>query len=468
MRTGRPVTGRQSRPLARSSAGLTVPSWNPNYFYAGTGGGGATPIVPDWVLRSASTARPALIDIRLNTTPGDVCWYNGNLVPISSVLQEVRAGTVTQTDLAGNVLYVPPNTLRMCDRGQLPFESRTNLCLRSQEFDNASWSKTDTTVTANAIAAPDGTTTADLLTEGVAGTAITTQVNVAATTAAHALSFCFKAGTATWIRVRWVEQVSGSNGPQAWFNIATGVAGTINTAGAGGTATSSKIEVLADGWYRCSLVGQIASGTLAQVQVLSASADASSTRVNNATYYTWGAQAELGAFPSPYIPTTTVAVTAAASNVSFIDTTGQRLDRGTWVVEWSDVLGPISANHNMLTLRVDGSNFLQMQVTSGNKVAPQIAVSASNQLALPSANNVVAGSNYKTAFAYELNNSAARCTASLGADPADDTGCTMITGAFTAQVGAFSSNNACFNQPMTRLTYFDERLPNTDLAAFVA
>jgi hypothetical protein len=42
--------------------------------------------------------------------------------------------------------------------------ARTNLLLRSQEFDNASWTKRGTAaITANAIAAPDGALTADLL-----------------------------------------------------------------------------------------------------------------------------------------------------------------------------------------------------------------------------------------------------------------------------------------------------------------
>jgi hypothetical protein len=38
-----------------------------------------------------------------------------------------------------------------------------NLLLYSQEFDNAAWTKTSTTVTANSTTAPDGTTTADTL-----------------------------------------------------------------------------------------------------------------------------------------------------------------------------------------------------------------------------------------------------------------------------------------------------------------
>ena len=39
----------------------------------------------------------------------------------------------------------------------------TNLVLRSEEFNNAAWTKTSATVTANAATAPNGTLTADKL-----------------------------------------------------------------------------------------------------------------------------------------------------------------------------------------------------------------------------------------------------------------------------------------------------------------
>jgi hypothetical protein len=48
-------------------------------------------------------------------------------------------------------------------RGILMESGRTNRCLRSEEFDNAAWVKTNMTVTPNLIPAPDGTITADVL-----------------------------------------------------------------------------------------------------------------------------------------------------------------------------------------------------------------------------------------------------------------------------------------------------------------
>ena len=47
-------------------------------------------------------------------------------------------------------------------------KASTNLLLRSQEFDDASWLKTNANVTANLTTAPDGTLTADALIENTA------------------------------------------------------------------------------------------------------------------------------------------------------------------------------------------------------------------------------------------------------------------------------------------------------------
>ena len=49
--------------------------------------------------------------------------------------------------------------------GLLIEESRTNLLTYSEQFDNAVWTKSNASITANAIIAPDGTLTADKLVE---------------------------------------------------------------------------------------------------------------------------------------------------------------------------------------------------------------------------------------------------------------------------------------------------------------
>lgn len=188
---------------------------------------------------------------------------------------------------------------------------RTNLILRSQEIDNASWTKTDTTITANNIAAPDGTTTADLCTEGVAGTALVFQsVTVTAGTVVAASVFA-KRGNTDWLAVR-LEDAGGSDTLHAWFNLSTGAVGS-NSVGGTAALKRAHVETLASGWYRLIIVGSLGAADTGYIlHTHSASADSSLTRVNSATYYLWGAMLEEGRMASSYVATTSASVTKNA------------------------------------------------------------------------------------------------------------------------------------------------------------
>lgn len=194
--------------------------------------------------------------------------------------------------------------------------ARTNVCLQSQTFDNATWVKTDAPVTADNTAAPDGTTTADLVTEGVAGTALITQTAmVIAATNQCAFSCFIKPSTLTWIRIQVLDTATGLDGFRAWFNLATGAIGTTQLVGAGTiNATNCNITVAGNGFYRVALVGTSNVATIAlSVTINSASADASATRVNNSTYWLWGAQLEaIAGFASSYIVTVAASASRAA------------------------------------------------------------------------------------------------------------------------------------------------------------
>ena len=81
-------------------------------------------------------------------------------------------------------------------KGLLIEEQRVNLLTYSDDFSNAAWTKTNATVTANAVAAPDGTTTADTLTaSGANGTLIQDLGVVASAAKAAGLWLKRKTGT---------------------------------------------------------------------------------------------------------------------------------------------------------------------------------------------------------------------------------------------------------------------------------
>ena len=236
-----------------------------------------------------------------------------------------RATTATTVDSSGLIVsvasgvarsYYDPTTLEY--RGYLAEGARTNLLLRSEEFDNASWTKTDTTITANSIVAPDGATTADLMTEGSAGTA---RVDQAATITANAtvtVSRFIKRGDTDWVRLEVFETAVGGNRIDGWFNLATGSVGSATNTGTA-TGASVSIKAYSNGFYRCILSGAVNNGaTAVTFMSASATANASTSRVASSTRYEWGAQFENSAsFASSYIPTTTAAVTRNADVLTY-------------------------------------------------------------------------------------------------------------------------------------------------------
>ena len=134
------------------------------------------------------------------------------------------------------------------------------------------WTGTNMTATDNAAVAPDGTTTAISLNEGTTASAAhhiqrtLTGVGAIAVTAAvddgdgggsqtwYPFSCYVKAGTGDWMRLL-VQDVGGTS-RSAYFNAATGAAGTISA-----NSGYLYIEPMADGWYRVVWIVPVYSGT---------------------------------------------------------------------------------------------------------------------------------------------------------------------------------------------------------------
>jgi hypothetical protein len=178
--------------------------------------------------------------------------------------------------------------------GFLVEEQRVNLLTYSEQFDDASWNKTDITVTANSNIAPDGTLTADLLTEGSAGTAFLTRGTVATVSSGATITGSFyvkRSSVIQWARVR-LSNGGATNGGNVWFDIQNGVLGASSNVGSG-TATSGTITAVGNGWYRISATTTLVSGDITGLILInSASADSSFTRVSGSAYFLWGAQLE--------------------------------------------------------------------------------------------------------------------------------------------------------------------------------
>jgi hypothetical protein len=195
---------------------------------------------------------------------------------------------------------------------------QTNLLTNSEQFDNAGWTKTDITVAANSVTAPNGTATADTITEGTGGAALVQQGFAVSAGATTTFSLSVKPNENNeWVRLTIAGASPATDFVRGWFNVVTGAVGSTSVGGVG-TAAAVSIVPEGNGFYRCSLTGALSGATSYQVFIASASADASVARVNNASYYLWGAQLVQGTTPGDY-----KATYAAAAAVGYTDIYGQ-------------------------------------------------------------------------------------------------------------------------------------------------
>jgi hypothetical protein len=224
-----------------------------------------------------------------------------------------RNTTATRVNSSGLIESVASGVPRIDWLGQscpglLVEASGQNLCLQSEEFDNASWSKTDITVTTgstSAFTAPDGTTNADLFTSTASAVSFLAQTITIASGAATFSVFA-KAGNHGIFRIGNVSSAARA----AWFDLNAGaVIGTVN----GGTAS---IQNYGSGWYRCIFTASsVVSGGSTFIIAISDAANGTAS-VSGATMYAWGAQLEAGSIATTYIPTTSGAVSRAADVIS--------------------------------------------------------------------------------------------------------------------------------------------------------
>tara|TARA_B110001454_G_scaffold16145_1_gene14509 strand:- start:2838 stop:5024 length:2187 start_codon:yes stop_codon:yes gene_type:complete len=180
----------------------------------------------------------------------------------------------------------------------------TNYLLQSEAFDNASWTKNASTITANVENSPALNLAADEINEG-------------STTAVHSVSqnvSSLLAGTPYTLSVyiKYIDQtyaalnLSGTAFaalPYAIFNISTGV---LESSGNG--ATDAQIYDVGGGWYRITLsatAGANGGGTSAISLRNSSSSSAASYAGTNKRAYIYGAQLENRASATYFIPTAT-------------------------------------------------------------------------------------------------------------------------------------------------------------------
>lgn len=264
----------------------------------------------------------------------------------------------------------------LASRGLLIEESRTNLLPRSEEFNNG-WAVYQSAISANSTASPSGLNDADSLIENTANDAhsVFRGANFAASTV-YSFSVYVKADSRNWLAL---YENSTNTDRRSFFNVATGTVGTTNP------SHTAQIQRMPNGWWRCSITFTTTTATSRNVSIELAFADNVAFYSGNGTgrVSLWGAQLEVGAFPTSYIPTTTTAVVRSADVCSITGSdfagmwnpsegtmlfTGRRIANQTnqcnWSIDAGTSISEIASSRGATTERITADAVGILSVTA--------------------------------------------------------------------------------------------------------
>ena len=195
--------------------------------------------------------------------------------------------------------------------GLLVEEQRTNLLLRSEEADSPLWNIPNSSITVdpNVTVSPDGFQTADKVKEATTtgGHTIESTGFAFQSGTIYTVSFYAKAAERSRFRVTWPIAFTNR---LAFVDISPGGYGVISD---GGTVTS--VSPAGNDWFRVvstSTCTTTTTGARVGITLIDTGTNVNYTGDGTSGIYLWGAQLEVGAFATSYIPTTGAAATRSA------------------------------------------------------------------------------------------------------------------------------------------------------------
>ena len=388
-----------------------------------------------------------------------------------------RASTATYVGSTGLIQSAANDVPRfdyapatLAAKGLLIEESRQNLHLYSQDF-GVNWTTavaTDCAITAAAATSPDGTTNAGSFlctTTASVSRRVYAAANITlATSSVYSASIYVKALNWTWIGVALAAGTAYTTVPAAGrVNLSTGA--TTLQIGASITATNA-----GNGWWRITVVGTTdATITSYRLSVALLDGDFSivtaSTGVIGAGVYVYGAQIELGAFPTSYIPTTTTALTRA-TDVAQVNTLSPWFNatEGTLYAQ-ATVPSVVLANRVMSSLTQTVSAAQDIILLISRSADSRRLASISNATTQFSYAPAGAVTSSKGALAYKANDSQ---TAFDGVASATDTLVTLPVSTARLHIGNSDGGADNLNGHIQRITYYPRRLSEAELIAITA
>lgn len=224
--------------------------------------------------------------------------FKKNLIVKSlfGVMSVTRSTNGSLQDRSGIIKNVLPDIPREYGSGWLIEGASTNLLTFSEQFDNAAWTKTNVTITADSTDSPDLTTTGDTLTQTVASGSVSDSVTITSDLLIKTASLFLKEGTAPTTTLRL--SLSGGTPVSADTDITWS---TIDS--------NVNAERLGDGWYRVKVELANNTNTTATIEIFPDTSDSSLTVI------AWGGQLEQNVLSS-YIKTVGAIATRTIDSIT--------------------------------------------------------------------------------------------------------------------------------------------------------
>lgn len=353
--------------------------------------------------------------------------------------------------------------------GLLVEDATTNLLPRSEQFDdNVSWEKVDSLVTANAIAAPDGSITADKFIEAIPTNPsghYLYQFFTYAPNTPYTFSVFIKAGERFKGYITLDTSLTvfpGGPANGAVFDLSAKTLTLIV-----GSIGASMIE-FPGGWFRLSLTATSSAGGLSAptIRLLNNTGTLDYAGDGISGLYVWGAQLETQVGATSYIPTTTATVTRAAdiANISGSNfNSWYNQEEGTM---FADVITSSAPNIYRVIWDVGfapgvvpGTSIQALWSTPAWYLYPPIPPVNVNSLVITGSGATAASG--KIVAGMKANNSIIAANGLLGTI---DTSCAMPSPATVLYIGRYIQySGQGISGTIKRLTYYPARLPNVTL-----
>ena len=330
---------------------------------------------------------------------------------------------------------------------------RTNLITFSEQLDNAAWTKTRSTITANNAVSPDGYTNADRITDTTftANSSFVERQISSVIGTTYTFSAFLKAGTAPFM---YVGLYDGAN-----FNVIINAStGAISFTTAGATST---VTAYGNGWYRVSITRTI-TASASVYPYIGVCQLSNSITYNGTGAYTaqiWGAQYEASAYPTSYIPCLAASATRGAdacSKTGISSLIGQT--EGTLFYEFAalaneSVTRSIGVTDGTVANRVNISVF-------ATSLFARVDVGGVNQV--NSSATIVPTAMNKVAFRYKANDFAAYVN---GVKVITDTSGSTFSGTTLSSFAFIQPDStSAFSGNVNQILFFKTALTDSELA----